>query len=89
MKRTPESIEATIYNNKWRELKLRGNSSPDFKWFVVVTRQDATNWGDALSSELERYALVVTVADRENEEAQLYTQISQRIDLRAKARAKV
>ncbi|WP_295876895.1 hypothetical protein [uncultured Zhongshania sp.] len=69
----------------WNFKKL----SPDFKWFVVVTRQDATNWGDALSSELERYALVVTVADRENEEAQLYTQISQRIDLRAKARAKV
>ncbi|WP_412503885.1 S8 family peptidase [Shewanella indica] len=77
--------KGTVQCSTWNFKKL----SPDFKWFVVVTRQDATNWGDALSSELERYALVVTVADRENEEAQLYTQISQRIDLRAKARAKV
>ena len=61
---------------------------PTEKWFVVVTRQDK-DWGESLSLELEDYALVVTVTDRENENAQLYTQISQRIEQQIRARARV
>ena len=38
---------------------------------------------------MEKYALVVTVTDRENEEARLYSQISQKIEQQVQARAKV
>lgn len=77
--------KGSVQCSKWSFKKL----SPDFKWFVVVTRQDAAGWGGALSAELEEYALVVTVADRENEEARLYSQISQKIEQQVQARAKV
>lgn len=77
--------KGTVQCSTWNFKKL----SPDFKWFVVVTRQDAAGWGSALSAELENYALVVTVTDRENENAQLYTQISQRIQQQIRARAKM
>lgn len=64
--------------------------TPEYKWFIVVTRQDR-DWGEALCLEQERYALVITVTDRENEEAQLYAQIQSRIHVqqRERARAKV
>jgi hypothetical protein len=71
----------TVQSSTWR-MKQR---SPDEKWFVVVTRQDR-DWGEAMSLALENYALVVTVTDRENEHAELYTQIVQRIELRGRAR---
>jgi hypothetical protein len=62
--------------------------NPTEKWFVVVTRQDR-EWGAAMSLEQEPYALVVTVTDRENENARLYTQISQRIEQQQRARAHI
>ncbi|BFM08906.1 S8 family peptidase [Halioxenophilus aromaticivorans] len=77
--------KGSVQCSKWNFKKL----SPDFKWFVVVTRQDAAGWGGSLSAELEKYALVVTVTDRENEEARLYSQISQKIEQQVQARAKV
>jgi hypothetical protein len=58
---------------------------PGEKWFVVVTRQDRP-WGKALCEDQERYALVVTATDRDNEEARLYTQIQQRIQERDRTR---
>lgn len=73
----------TVQSSTWR-MKQR---NPDEKWFVVVTRQDK-DWAQTLSDELENYALVVTVTDRENENARLYTQISQRIELQSQARAR-
>jgi hypothetical protein len=77
--------KGTVQCSTWKFKKL----SPDFKWFVVVTRQDAAGWGGALSAEFENYALVVTVTDPENENAQLYTQISQRIEQQIRERARV
>lgn len=77
--------KGSVQCSKWSFKKL----SPDFKWFVVVTRQDAAGWGDSLSAELENYALVVTVTDRENEDAQLYSKISLRIEQQARERARV
>ena len=68
--------KSTVQSATWR-MRQR---NPDENWFVVITRQD-TDWGRSMSLELEPYALVVTVTDRENEEAQLYSQISQRIEL--------
>lgn len=75
--------KGTVQSSTWR-MKQR---NPNEKWFVVVTRQDR-DWGEALSLEQEDYALVVTVTDRENEHAQLYTQISQLIELQIQARAR-
>lgn len=76
--------KGTVQSSTWR-LRQR---KPTEKWFVVVTRQDK-DWGESMSLELEDYALVVTVTDRENENAQLYTQISQRIEQQIRARARV
>lgn len=60
----------TVQSSRWTFKKR----NPDEKWFVVVIRQDREwNHPDVLAEE--PYALVVTVADRENENAQLYTQI--------------
>jgi hypothetical protein len=50
---------------------------PGEKWFVVVARVDK-DWSPS-AAEKESYSLVMTVADRDNEQAQLYTQIHQRI----------
>lgn len=74
----------TVQSATWR-MKQR---KPNEKWFVVVTRQDR-DWGEPMSLELEPYALVVTVTDRENEQAQLYTQISQRIEQQVRAREQI
>lgn len=76
--------KGTVQSSTWRMKQRR----PDEKWFVIVTRQDR-DWGTALSMELENYALVVTVADRENEQAELYTQIVQKIELRSRSRVSV
>ncbi len=61
--------------------------NPTEKWFVVVTRQDR-DWGEPLSLELEPYTLVVTITDRDNEQAQLYTQIRQRIQEQERIRSR-
>lgn len=80
----PELREkGTIQSATWR---IRSRN-PNEKWFVVITRQDR-DWGRSMSLELEHYALVITVTDRENENAQLYTQISQRIEQQQRARAR-
>ncbi|MCA8137821.1 S8 family peptidase [Burkholderia cepacia] len=71
----------TVQASTWRFRQL----SPETKWFVVVTRQDK-DWGTPMCLEEERYALVVTVTDRENEEAELYTQIESRIRAQQQAR---
>ncbi|MDO8342155.1 MAG: S8 family peptidase [Cellvibrio sp.] len=75
--------KGTVQSSTWRVRQRK----PTEKWFVVVTRQDK-DWGES-RLELEDYALVVTVTDRENENAQLYTQISQRIEQQIRARARV
>lgn len=69
-----EREKGTVQSSIWtfRELKPTG------KWFVIVTRQDK-DWGSSLCNELENYALVATVSDRDNQEVQLYTQIQMRI----------
>jgi hypothetical protein len=56
------------------------------KLFVVVTRQDAF-WGAVADGE-EPYALVTTIADRENAQVNLYAQIRTRLEARAQARAR-
>ena len=74
---------ASLQSSVWRFRRR----NPTEKWFVVVTRQDR-DWGEAISQEQEPYALVVTVTDRDNEHAQLYTQISLRIQEQERVRAR-
>ncbi|PZP21718.1 MAG: peptidase S8 [Pseudomonas kuykendallii] len=70
----------TVQSSRWTFKQAK----PGEKWFVVVVRQDR-DWNPS-AAEKEQYALVVTVADRDNEHAQLYTQIQQRIAEQAVAR---
>ena len=76
----------TVQSSRWT-FKQR---KPDEKWFVVVIRQDR-EWSQPYVQEAEPYALVVTVADRENENAKLYTQIQsliqQQVEVREQLRA--
>lgn len=58
------------------------------KYFIVVTRQDK-GWTKGITQEFENYALVVTLTDRENENATLYTQIKERIELKNQERVRV
>lgn len=55
------------------------------KWFVVVIRQDR-EWSHPDVLDKEPYALVVTVADRDNEKADLYNQIQALIRQQVAAR---
>lgn len=55
--------------------------------FVVVTRNDE-NWGQELTLSEEPYALVVVLRDRENAQAQLYSQIQARLRARAAVRVR-
>lgn len=64
----------------------RGNKKN--KYFVVVTRQDR-DWAKEIRKKSEKYALVVTLTDRENENATLYTQIRERIELKNQERVRV
>ncbi|MEO6676802.1 MAG: hypothetical protein ABIO21_05440 [Pseudomonas sp.] len=58
----------TVQSSSWTFKQ----GKPGEKWFVVVVRQDR-DWNPS-AAEKEQYSLVVTVADRDNERAQLYTQ---------------
>lgn len=71
----------TVQSSRWTFKKR----NPDEKWFVVVIRQDR-EWNHPDVLDEEPYALVVTVADRDNENAQLYTQIQALIAQQAEAR---
>ncbi len=55
--------------------------------FVVVTRNDPA-WCEALTALEEPYALVVRLADRENEEALLYTEIRAQLQIRERERVR-
>ncbi len=63
----------TVQSSRWTLRQCK----PGEKWFVVVVRQDR-DWNPS-AAEKEPYSLVVTVADRDNERADLYTQIQKRI----------
>jgi len=79
-----EREKCTVQSSVWSFKQL----SPKDKWFVVVTRQDK-DWGIPLCNETETYALVVTVNDRENQEARLYTQIQVRIREQVRLRDRI
>lgn len=71
----------TVQSSRWT-FKQR---KPTEKWFVVVIRQDR-DWNHPDVLDLEPYALVVTVADRDNEKAQLYAEIQATLTSQIQAR---
>jgi subtilisin family serine protease len=60
------------------------------KLFLIVTRQDQP-WAQNQVNDEESYALAISITDRENEEARLYQQISEKLQAReqVKQRAKI
>ena len=74
----------TVQSSRWT-FKQR---KPNEKWYVVVIRQDR-EWSHPDVLDKEPYALVVTVADRENESAKLYTQIHALIQQQVEARERL
>jgi hypothetical protein len=79
-----ERERGTVQSSIWTLKQL----SPKQKWFVVVTRQDK-EWGRPLCLDEERYALVVSISDRENLEARLYAQIQARVRQQIQARVRL
>lgn len=73
--------KCTVQLSTWKFRQCK----PSERWYVVVTRQDR-EWGKAVALEQEPYAMVITVTDRENAEAELYTQISEKIQERNQVR---
>jgi len=71
----------TVQSSRWTFRRR----NPNEKWFVVVVRQDR-EWNHPDVLDDEPYALVVTVADRDNENAQLYAQIQAMIVQQAEVR---
>jgi len=59
----------------------------DQKLFVIVTRIDES-WGRELTLTAEPYALAVTMRDRENAEARLYSQLQARLRARVQPRVR-
>ena len=76
--------KGTVQASTWT-LTVASHSRKERPWFVVVTRNDPA-WGENVSNEREDYALATTIADRQVEGAQLYTQIQARLRQRARAR---
>ena len=76
--------KGTVQCSTWSFKQL----SPRYKWFVVVTRQDSFGWGNNISKLEEDYALVVTVSDKENQQAELYNKISEIIEIRTRERTR-
>ena len=75
--------KGTLQVSRWQfRAPLRNND----KVFVVVTRQDAI-WS-TVNEQAEPYALTVVLDDRENSEAQLYSQVQTQLQARAQARAR-
>lgn len=74
--------KGTVQADFWR-LKQFQKDSPlrTQKLFVVVTRNDFP-WGENLCDSEESYSLLVSLRDKENLLAQLYTQIKARLDAR-------
>ena len=74
--------KGTVQADFWRFIQFQKDSAlRTKKLFVVVTRNDFP-WGENLCDSEESYSLLVSLRDKENLLAQLYTQIKARLDAR-------
>ena len=78
-KRSKGTVQADFWQFKVFSSRssLRNN-----RLFAVVTRNDFP-WGESLCNSEEDYALVISLRDRENADARLYSQIKAQIEARA------
>lgn len=80
--------KGTVQAATWRFTQFNNRSTlRNKRLFVVVTRNDFPG-GEPHSAAEEPYALVVCLRDHENEEARLYTELRNRLQARARARAR-
>nr|VFK78464.1 MAG: Subtilase family protein [Candidatus Kentron sp. SD] len=80
--------KGTVQADCWRFRQFNKSSRlRSQKLFVVVTRNDFP-WGENLCAQEEDYALVVSLRDRQNEEARLYSQIKAQLEARLPMRIK-
>ena len=80
---TTDRNKGSLQTSRWSFKQPPRNQE---KIFAVVTRQD-TPWGTVADGE-EPYALAAVLADRENAQANLYTQVQAQLQARAQARAR-
>jgi hypothetical protein len=80
--------KGTVQADFWRFVQVNADSKlRNQKLFVVVTRNDFP-WGEHLCNFEENYSLLVSLRDRENENAQLYTQIKAQLETKLRLRAR-
>ena len=78
--------KGTVQADFWRFKQFNANSKlRTQKLFVVVTRNDFP-WGESLCDNEESYSLLVSLRDKDNLFAQLYSQIKARLDARLPVR---
>lgn len=80
--------KGTVQASTWRFTQFSNRSTlRNKRLFVVVTRNDFP-WGEPHGAAEEPYALVACLRDQANEEARLYTELRNRLQARARARAR-
>lgn len=80
--------KGTVQSATWSWKQFTSKSVPrNKKLFIVVTRNDFP-WGESISATDESYALIACMRDRENQQAQLYSQIRGILQARQQARAR-
>ena len=78
--------KGTVQSDFWNFKQFTATSKlRTQKLFVVVTRNDFP-WGENLCDNEEIYSLLVSLRDRDNSHAQLYTKIKARLDARLPVR---
>lgn len=81
--------KGTVQADYWHFKQFNSRSSlRNNKLFVVVTRNDYP-WGEALCDNEEDYSLLISLRDKENTQAALYTQIKTQLDARLPLRIRV
>ena len=81
--------KGTVQADVWRFKQFNTNSRlRTQKLFLVVTRNDFP-WGHDLCNIEEKYSLVVSLRDQENDEARLYSAIKERLEARPTIRVRV
>ena len=81
--------KGTVQADFWRFLQFSAASKlRTQKLFVVVTRNDFP-WGESLCNIEEEYSLVVSLRDKENQQARIYSQIKAQLEARIPVRVRV
>jgi len=81
--------KGTVQADSWRFRQFTDRSKLRMqKLFLVITRNDFP-WGRSLCESREKYSLAVSIRDRENGEARLYSAIRAELEARQRMRVQV